>query len=72
MANPTPGGIDKARLARLLDRFEELEKAGAAQRSHKDYYEREGVLDDMQQMLGLGMVMISDITSKAKKALGRA
>ena len=70
MANtPAPGGVDKRRLRVLLDRLVELDKAGAANRTHKDYYEREGVLDEMQQMLGLGMVLVSDIIEKANQAL---
>jgi hypothetical protein len=70
MPQPTsPGNIDRARLRSLLTRLLELNKAGAEQRSHKDFYDREGILDEMQQMLGLGMVMVTDIIKKANQVL---
>ena len=67
-----PPAIDKKRLSQLLDHFLKLNAAGAGKAGHQDHDERERFLDEMQQMLGLGMVMERDIISKAKKTLGRA
>jgi len=66
-----PPAIDKKRLSQLLDHFLKLSAAGAGKADHQDHEERERFLDEMQQMLGLGMVMERDIVAKAKKALGR-
>lgn len=63
--------IDSKRLSQLLDHFLKLDAAGAGKRGHADYDDRERFLDEMQQMLGLGMVLERDVVSKAKKALGR-
>ena len=71
MSNPTGPTIDKQRLAHLLDQLAAYNKAGADRRGHKDYDDREVVLDEMQTMLGLGMVMVNDIVTKANKVLGR-
>jgi hypothetical protein len=69
---PTLSDTNKERLSQLLDRLFKLESVGAEKGGHKDHEEREIVLDEMQKMLGLGMVLERDIVSKAKKAVGRA
>jgi hypothetical protein len=68
---PPMSDTDKKRLSQLLDHFLKLDAAGAAKSGHADHDERERFLDEMQQLLGLGMVLERDIISKAKKALGR-
>jgi hypothetical protein len=72
MTNRPPiSETDKQRLSQLLDDFLKLKPGGAGKSGQEDHDERERLLDEMQQMLGLGMVLERDIVSKAKKALGR-
>jgi hypothetical protein len=61
--------IDKKRLAELLSQFRKLDQPGADKRDHKNFDDREFVLDQMQTLLGLGMVMAKDIIAKAQKIL---